>query len=278
MYSLLAIISAILWGIWAFGIGQTGRGVSRWMVILISEAVAGLIYVVFGSLTGDLVFDREDILPGVIGGLLNLAGNILILQAYARGKLGVAAGVRPSYVLVPLAYSIAIGEALKFSVALGVVTILVGLVMFGLASPRFGPSGGVDLTQVLLAVGAALAYGVGIVVMDIGSRTSVYGTLAMSMVPMLLLTAVIAAATKSFGQVNARTFWILAGSGVALGGGAVLFYTAADLGDLGLVSVLGSLSPIVTALLAFAFLRERLSRLEIGAMAVVLVGVAVALA
>jgi drug/metabolite transporter (DMT)-like permease len=54
-----------------------------------------------------------------------------------------------------------------------------------------------------------------------------------------------------------------------------LFALASGEGLLALVSVLGSLYPVVTVLLAFALLHERLTRTQAGGVAVALVGVAV---
>ncbi|CAB4323518.1 MAG: EamA family transporter [Actinobacteria bacterium] len=54
----------------------------------------------------------------------------------------------------------------------------------------------------------------------------------------------------------------------------IAFYTAADNGDLGIVSVLSSISPIATGVLAFLILKERMIRSEILALVIVLSGVA----
>jgi drug/metabolite transporter (DMT)-like permease len=277
VFILLALTSAILWGIWAFGVGRCSRNISAWMVILVSEGCAALIYLTMGLATDDLIINQADLVPGLIAGFLNLGGNILLLAAYARGKLGVAAGIKPAQVLIPLSYSLFIGQQLQPLVAFGVAAILVGLSLFGFSSARIGTAGGTDLKQVFLAVGAAACYGTGNVVMDIGSRTSVYGTLIVAMIPMLTGAVLLVLITRSYSRLDRQTLGILVGAGAALGLGAVAFYTASDLGNLGVVAVLGSMSPIVTALLAFVFLKERLARMEISALLIVLVGAALAI-
>ncbi len=278
MNTALALSAALLWGAWSFGTGRYGRQISHWTVILISGGVAGVVYVLTGLLTGDLVFDRADVVAGLLGGLLNLGGNVLILQAYSKGKLGVAAGISPANVLIPLTYSLLIGEALPVIAGIGIIVIFIGLVMFVLPGARSkGPLSG-GLMTVWLAIGSAVFYGSAVVVLDIGSRTNLYGTMTMSEVPQVAVCLAMVFATRSLGGLSSRTVVPLAASGVALGLGSVAFYSAADSGDVGVVSVLASLSPIVTALMAWAFLKERMSRPEVLALIVVLVGTALVVA
>ncbi|MBM3685661.1 MAG: DMT family transporter [Actinobacteria bacterium] len=61
-------------------------------------------------------------------------------------------------------------------------------------------------------------------------------------------------------------------AGFALALGNMAYFAEAKEGDIGVVSVLGALSPLVTALLAVVFLRERLVRLEVVALGVVFLG------
>jgi uncharacterized membrane protein len=67
---------------------------------------------------------------------------------------------------------------------------------------------------------------------------------------------------------------VIAGSGIAVALGNIAFFTAANEGDIGVVAVLGSLSPMVTALLAAIIFRERLTRSDYVAFAIVIVGAA----
>lgn len=274
MISALALASAVLWGIWSYGTGRYGRQVSHWMVILISGFVAGLVYLLSGLLTGNLAFASEDAVAGLLGGLLNLGGNVLILQAYSRGKLGVAAGVSPAQVLIPLAYSFMLGEALPLIAALGIIVIFIGLVMFVLPGARGGGQLSGGRTTVLLAITSAAFYGAAVVVLDVGTRTNLYGTLTMSEVAQVLVTLVVVIAMRSTGGLTKEAVTPLAASGIALGLGTVAFYSAADRGDVGVVSVLSSLSPIVTALMAWVLIKERMSRSELVALVVVLLGTA----
>ena len=89
MYLLTALLSALLLGIWSFGIGQWRGKVAVFSVILVSASSAAVVYVVIGLLSHDLVFDPRDASRGVLGGIVNVTGTVLVLLAFERGKMGV---------------------------------------------------------------------------------------------------------------------------------------------------------------------------------------------
>lgn len=282
-YIALALSSGVLLGIWKFGLSFYRGRISSYAVVLFSAAAAAVAYVVLGSLAGTLAFDAQDLLAGLLGGACNLTGTLLLLKGYERGKVGVVTGIAASYVLVPLAYSFVIGEQITWVMAAGVLVIMAGVAIFYSASMqeksvKEKPEAASARMPIVLALGAALFWGLAIVVLDEGTQVSVTGTLALSQVPQVGFTLVVvligARTSRAFAGVSVRAIAVLAAAGVALALGNIAFFTAADEGDIGVVSVLASLSPLVTALLALAFLRERLERREILALAVVLGGTA----
>ena len=287
-YIALALSSGVLLGIWKFGLSFYRGRISSYAVVLFSAAAAAVAYVVLGSLAGTLAFDAQDLLAGLLGGACNLTGTLLLLKGYERGKVGVVTGIAASYVLVPLAYSFVIGEQITWVMAAGVLVIMAGVAIFYSASVQKKSLQEKSMQErseaasarmpIVLALGAALFWGLAIVVLDEGTQVSVTGTLALSQVPQVAFTlvAVLLASrtSRAFAGVSPRAIVVLAAAGVALALGNIAFFTAADEGDIGVVSVLASLSPLVTALLALAFLRERLERREILALAVVLGGTA----
>lgn len=282
-YIALALSSGVLLGIWKFGLSFYRGRISSYAVVLFSAAAAAVAYVVLGSLAGTLAFDAQDLLAGLLGGACNLTGTLLLLKGYERGKVGVVTGIAASYVLVPLAYSFVIGEQITWVMAAGVLVIMAGVAIFYSASMQEksvqeSPEAASARMPIVLALGAALFWGLAIVVLDEGTQVSVTGTLALSQVPQVGFTLVVvligARTSRAFAGVSPRAIVVLAAAGVALALGNIAFFTAADEGDIGVVSVLASLSPLVTALLALAFLRERLERREILALAVVLGGTA----
>ena len=277
-YIALALSSGVLLGMWKFGLSFYRGRISSYAVVLFSAAAAAVAYVVLGSLAGSLAFDKRDLVAGLLGGACNLTGTLLLLKGYERGKVGVVTGVAAAYVLVPLAYSFVVGEPITWVMGVAVLVIMAGVAIFYSASMQEQSEADSSRVSILLALGAALFWGLAILVLDNGTRVSVPGTLALSQVPQVVFTLVVVLlglrSSRAFEGVSLRAIAVLAAAGVALALGNIAFYNAADEGDIGVVSVLASLSPLVTALLALAFLHERLGRREVIALLVVLGGTA----
>jgi drug/metabolite transporter (DMT)-like permease len=278
-YLSLALASAVLLGVWKFGLGMYRDRVTVWSVILISASAAAVMYVVLGTLTGDLAFDPDEVGEGLLGGALNLAGTYLLLKAFTHGKLGVASGIAATNVLVPLTYSIISGEGFTSTDVAGIVLIMAGLATFYVPHMRSRHeetlANSRDFTLVVvLALASALFWGLAIVVLDLGTKVSVTGTLATSQVPQIIVSLgiVLWAVRRNLAGVTTRALTVLVGSGIALSLANIAFYTAANEGNLGIVSILAALSPMVTALLAVAFCKETLTRIELLALIIVVAG------
>ena len=273
MYLLTALLSALLLGIWSFGIGQWRGKVAVFSVILVSASSAAVVYVVIGLLSHDLVFDPRDASRGVLGGIVNVTGTVLVLLAFERGKMGVVAGVASASVLVPLAFSFIGGEQVSPVQAIGIGVIFIGLLVFYVPSMRSKSDAPASPLPIVFAGLAALAWGLGVVIIDIGSRVSVTGTMVASQVPQMAFTLVMVfIVARSLGGLTQRAVLSIAAAGVALALGQIAFFTAANEGNIGVVAVLGSLTPLVVALLALAVLKEQMSRSERVALVIVLVG------
>lgn len=273
MYLLTALLSALMFGIWSFGIGQWRGKVAVFSVILVSASSAAVVYVIIGLLSHDLVFDPRDVSHGVLGGIVNVTGTVLVLRAYERGKMGVVAGVASASVLVPLAFSFIGGEQVSLIQAIGIGVIFVGLLVFYVPSMRSKSDAPTSPLPIVLAGLAALAWGLGVVIIDIGSRVSVTGTMVASQMPQMAFTLVMVfIVARSLGGLTQRAVVAIAAAGTALALGQITFFTAANEGNIGVVAVLGSLTPLVVALLALAVLKEQMSHSERVALVIVLVG------
>ena len=278
----LALASALLLGVWQFALSIYRGKISVYAVILISASAAGVAYIILGALHGELSVNRGDLPEGLIGGFLNFVGTLLILKAFARGRIAIVAGVACAYVIVPLAYSLHLGEQITPHAALGLAMLLAGLGTFYAPQARLRPTADRQSTvgPVVMALTAALFWGVAIIILDLGTRDSITGTLTMSQIPQITACAVVllATSTHSLKGISVKAIAVLTASGVALSLGNAAFFAAANGGDIGIVAVLSSLSPLVTAILAAIRFRERLAATERIAFAIVLAGAALVVA
>jgi uncharacterized membrane protein len=286
VYLVLALASALLFGVWQFALGQFRGRVPREIVLLACCGTSAVVYLLLGVVSSEFILNATDISRGFAGGLLNVSGTLLVLKAYETGKIGVVTGVAATSALVPLAYSFIVGETLTAVVAVGLVVIIAGLITFyAPAALRRSPvsaqagSGGVagamagSSQAILLALLAAGLWGLAIITLDLGTRVSVTGTMFVSQFPQILVTLVIALAVKRLRiRLGGPSFAIAAGAGLAVALGQVAFFTAANEGNIGVVSILGALSPLVTALLALLLLKEKMARLETVALIIVVAG------
>ena len=273
MYVLLALSSAVLFGIWEFGIGRYRGRVKVYGIILVSASATTIAYLLNGVFRHDLMLDKNDVIPGLLGGTLNLFATILALKAFARGKMGVVTGVAAASILVPLGYSYLIGQELSRLAFVGIGVTIVGLIAFYVPNMKGKSGDNNSVIAIALAGGAALCWGLATVVIDIGSRVNVAGSMLMTMMPQIVFTFLaVAVIHRSWGGLTRRSIAPIAGAGVALALGNLAFFTAANEGNLGVVSVLGSLDPIVVALLALIFLKEKMARSDQVALLIVIAG------
>ena len=127
----------------------------------------------------------------------------------------------------------------------------------------------------MLAVVAALALGLFVYFLGLGSREGdALSTLVGARVGSLSLLLAAAAGTRAAIRLPRSALWAVAAVGLADVSANALFAFASGHGLLSLVSVLGSLYPVVTVLLAHVLLGERLTRVQRVGIALALGGVA----
>ena len=64
----LAIVSAVLYGVWKFGIGQYRGRISPYAIVLVTTSVGTVIYLISSWRTDAMTFSPKDVLPGTVAG------------------------------------------------------------------------------------------------------------------------------------------------------------------------------------------------------------------
>jgi drug/metabolite transporter (DMT)-like permease len=211
------------------------------------------------------------LLAGALAGLCGYAGLISLYAALSTGRMGVVSPISSLGALIPLAYAIVIkGDQLSTIVSIGVVAALLG----GFLASGPEVSQGLPLKPVLLALSAAVFFGLALVFMAIGSQSSALMTMTTMRATTLLIGIGIFIRFRHLGGLGKTELPILIFIGVADFAANLLLGVATTKGLVSLAMVLGSLYPIATALLAYKFLHERLHKVQYVGIIFAVIGVA----
>jgi drug/metabolite transporter (DMT)-like permease len=270
---LLALLSSAMWGTSDFCGGTLTRRRPAITVAAVSEVV-GLV----GVLIAALVAGAFSASPGYVGwGLLGaLAGTVGIVafyEALATGTMGVIAPIAAMGVVVPVIVGLAQGERPTALQASGIVVGLVGIVLASGPELTRDVHGFSAARPLWLAALAAVGFGVVFVALDHGARHNTLMTLVVMRAAAILLMVGVARVTKTSLRVGAADAPMLLLVGAFDVGANVTFAYATRQGLLSVVSVLSSLYPAVTVVLARVVHAERLVKLQLVGVIGALLGV-----
>lgn len=274
MASLLALLSSALWGSADFQAGKLSKKFPAIAVLASSQAIGfltGVVLVIVSSAWRATAFGQHGyFLAGVLAGLSGYAGLISLYAALSTGRMGVVSPISSLGALIPLAYAILIkGDHLSTILSIGVAAALLG--GFLASGPEI--SQGLPLKPVLLALSAALFFGLALVFMAIGSESSALMTMTMMRTTTLLIGIGIFAKYRHVGGLGRTELPSLIFIGISDFAANLLLGVATTKGLVSLAMVLGSLYPIATALLAYKFLHERLHKVQYVGIVFAVVGV-----
>ena len=256
--TLCAARSAKLLGPWS---------VLAW-VMIVSLLVAGPV-AAFGGVPPGL--DRRTFTWLVVSGCGNVAGLLVTYAALQTGKVGVIAPIVSTEGAIAAAISIAAGEHLSGTSFALLGVIAAGVVLAGLSRGSVGGSTGIR--PVLLAVAGACSFGVSLYAT---ARAGAVLPIFWAMLPARLIGVAAVAlplvAMSKLRLTRAALPFVVAG-GLAEVAGLVAYIVASRHG-LAVSAVLSSQFGGIAAVIAYFLFRERLSRVQVGGIVLIVAGVA----
>ncbi len=269
MAILLSLVSSVLWGASDFAGGLISRRLPT-LVIVGWSAAFGLVFGTIAVASTEGWGGPYGWVPwGMAAGSIGALGLICYYLALSTGTMGVVAPVTSLGVIVPVVVGFLAGESPSRVTLIGIAVALVGIVLT--SGPEFG--GEASPRPVLIAALAGVCFGVFFVCMDRGSEDSPLLTLWTMRATVAGAFAVAAVARRTTGGLQARDFIWVACIGAGDLGANLTFGIASTLGYVSITSVLSSLFPVVTVILAGIVLKERLRRVQIAGVAVTMLGV-----
>lgn len=273
MGSLLALLSSVLWGTADYLAGNLSKrykaiavtGVSQFFGLLFGIS-AILLFSDF--ITPNLSWDGY-LIPGAIAGIAGFIGLVSFYTGLATGRMGVVSPISSLSVVIPLIFALARGERPTTLQAVGILIAIAGAFMAS------GPEikNGLPLKPIIFAVIAAVGFGTALTFIAIGSETDSLHTMTAMRVTSVTVCVFLALKYRTLGGFVKRNIPLLVFIGIADFLANFLLGVATTKGLVSIAMVLGSLFPIVTILLAYKFLQERLMRVQYIGIALALAGV-----
>jgi uncharacterized membrane protein len=276
MAALLALISSGMWGAADYLAGNLSKKFRPAAVLAVTQIIGlifGLILAIStGAFDAQALGDDGYLLPGIAAGFAGYIGLIFLYRALATGRMGVVSPISAMSGIVPLLYAlIFLGERLSNLVSIGVIFALLGA--FLASGPEL--SQGFPLKPVFLALGAAISFGTCLIFMSEGSESSALMTMVSMRAATFFISVIILLRLRGTGGMGKSHIGLLLFIGVADFSANLILGIATTKGLVSLAMVFGSLYPIMTALLAYVFLKERLHRVQYVGIASAVFGVAV---
>ena len=268
---VLALGSSIVWGAADFSGGSLTKRLPTFAVTVVSQAAGFVVLIVAVGVRGTV--DGGSLALGLLAGLGGGAGLAAFYRALSLGTMSVVSPIAACGAVVPFTVSLATGERPSSIALAGAAAALAGAVLASIEEHRSASRERGH--AVLLAVVAAVALGLFVYFLGLGSRQGdALSTLFGARIGSLGLLVAAALATRAPLRVPRPSVVGVAAVGIADVTANALFAFASGHGLLALVSVLGSLYPVVTVVLAHLLLGERLTGAQRFGVAVALGGVA----
>ncbi|WP_404433998.1 EamA family transporter [Microbacterium lacus] len=307
--ALLALVGAVVYGSADFLGGLAARRL-RSIVVTAISAIGGITALLLALPILGGVWSVEDVMWGALAGIFGVIALALLYACLAIGPMSILSPLTAVVsAIAPMLWGLLVsGETLAPIGYAGLGVALVAVVLVG-----FIPGGAVvrpSLRGILMAIGAGLAIGGFLIVIDQTSPESGLGPLVVSRAVNLVITSIIimtmvfvavhrgraaASVLDASGwavgatptghadlehavQVDApaamtrtRAWWLAILCGVLDAAANALMLVALRLGDLSIVAALTALYPAGTILLAAVVLRERVAVVQWAGLSLALV-------
>jgi drug/metabolite transporter (DMT)-like permease len=255
----LALGSSACYGVSNFIGPQLAKRHTIVAVLVTSQIAAMIACLLYVIADGAAPLSAHNTAIALLAGVGNAGGLIGFYKAAELGPLSVAAPIGALGAIVPVLWGLFDGEALRTTEAAGLLLAIGGGAMAARVTPAEEVVYPDPRRSVLWASLSAMSFGVFLTalpqVSDDGRAWSLLDA-RIALVTIVLLWGGVRLRALRPGQESLT----LAIPGLLLVAGTLLYTVAADHGQLSIVSVLGSLFPVITVGLAAALLAERLSR------------------
>jgi drug/metabolite transporter (DMT)-like permease len=271
--SAFALAASACWGSADFFGGLKAKRYSA-LAVLFSIEVSGLVLgIIVLAIAGDPFPSTRAVLCALGAGTAGIVALGAFYRALAIGTMSIVAPISATGVALPVIVGIATGDRPSAIVVVGLVVTTVGVILASREVHEDEEQASAGRTSIILALLAAIGFGTYFIGADVAADESVLWTVVLGRgiaVPVVGLAVL----TRGVGLPRGNDLLVLGAAGAVDLLATGLYGFANTHGDLSIVSVVGSLYPIATVILARAVLDERVRTLQAAGVVAALAGVA----
>jgi len=253
-----SLAAAATWGAGDFSGGFATKRASVYVVVLVSQIV-GLVCLPFLAIVfSEPLPPTDDLFWGFIAGLAASFGMLLLFHALSTGHMGVAASISAVFsVALPVVYGVC-NEGLPASHQIaGFVIALISILLVS-GTDKMGRNC-MWIHGLVFPLLAGVGFGMFFISVDHFSETAVFWPLSVAKLSAVLVTLGVVLLRRSAKVPSGNVLPLIILTGVFETTGSLFFTLALETGRLDIATVLSSLYPGGTVLLAWFVLKERLS-------------------
>ncbi|NUT27700.1 MAG: DMT family transporter [Streptomyces sp.] len=278
MTALFALATSLLWGLADFGGGLLTRRTPALTVVVVSQAIAAAVLGVIVVATGGWSEAGSQLWFAAAAGLVGPIALLCFYKALALGPMGVVSPLGTVGVAVPVGVGLFLGERPGLVQIAGIAVAVLGVVLAGGPQLR---GAAVQRQAILLTLVAAFGFGTVFALIAEASTTVTglfLGLFVQRVVNVvaggiaLYVSVQRGASALPDDGIPMRALPAFAFVGLADVAANGTYVIAAHHGPVTVAAVLASLYPVVTALAARGFLRERLLAVQAAGAGLALVG------
>lgn len=269
----LALIACLGWGTSTFLAGIKSRVIPVMTLLVFSSITALSMYLIIVAVCGIPYPGDPDLLYAVLGGAAGVGGLYCLYYGLAVGAISIVAPVSALCVLIPVAAGLIRGEVLHPVQGIGIVTAISGGVLISIENKPNKKKKHLA-RGIVPAIGAALGFGSFFVAMDLaGSVDPLWAALVSRLSFLLFLLPALLYKRPSL-KIHAVHMPAVFAIGILDAIAVFAYTTATTKGMLSLVSVISSLYPVVSIILAVLIFKERLRGFQLWGVTLIILGVA----
>ncbi|SED47261.1 DMT family transporter [Pseudomonas migulae] len=276
----MGLLAALLWGGTDFLVGLNARAVGVKRAVYFGQAlgfsIMSLLLMAFPAfILKSMSAPLTVWLIGIVAAVLTVSGALALSKAFALGKASIVAPLVTSYGVVTTLLSWAGGEQISLIQLLCIALCVIGVILSSIHSDSKIPHTTQATSSIIYALLAAVFYGASFwlqghfVLPVLGPVTMLWLAYLIGLIVLVVMVLKIEDGLKIPPLKNCMT---LTGASLMNLGGFSSFAWGAVAGSVSVVTVISTLSGGIAAILGYVFFKERLAKIQVLGVVLVLVG------